>query len=150
MTRKLHDNEYPTAKKFAEDFMLMIHNCFRYSVPGTPYNYAGVQLRNLFRARWKDLPPHDSDMNVDDDSYVEGDSDVEDDSWQAVPVASSSSKPPKAPSKKKALTSRKSAASRKATVSRRSARKAQSSSQQTVDCPNCGHKIKVSSQLVLS
>lgn len=114
---------------FAADFKLMIRNCFQYNVPGTPYNYAGIQLQRLFDKKWKDLPSHDDDMDVDDDSYVESDSDVEDNNWQPVPVASSSSKPTKASSKKKKTsTLRKLAASRKATTPRKSATRAPSPS----------------------
>ena len=143
MSRKLRNGEYQTADMFAADFKLMIRNCFRYNVPRTPYNYAGIQLQRLFDEKWNDLPSHDGDVNIDDDLYVESDSDMEDDDRQPVPVVSSSSKPTKASSKKKTPTSRKSAALRKVTTSRRSARRTQPSAQQTVDCPNCGHRIEL-------
>ncbi|ESK98428.1 transcription regulator [Moniliophthora roreri MCA 2997] len=72
MRRKLEGGEYSSAQRFADDFKLMIRNCFTFNPSGTPVNQAGIELQRVFDDKWKHLPPlhppSDDEDEEDDDS----------------------------------------------------------------------------------
>ncbi|KAK7058255.1 transcription initiation at TATA-containing promoter protein [Paramarasmius palmivorus] len=78
MRRKLEQNEYSSAEKFADDFKLMIRNCFHFNPAGTPVNQAGIELQRLFDEKWRNLPkPHQSVSDDEDDVDEDSENDHE-------------------------------------------------------------------------
>ncbi|KAH8835385.1 Bromodomain-containing protein [Flagelloscypha sp. PMI_526] len=76
MRKKLDDHQYPNAKKFEDDFRLMIKNCFIFNPPGTPVNIAGHELERIFNEKWAGLPVlHDgmSEDYEDEDDFDDDD-----------------------------------------------------------------------------
>ncbi|KAG5457460.1 MAG: hypothetical protein BJ554DRAFT_2521, partial [Olpidium bornovanus] len=55
--RKLSAGEYATPRAFESDVNLMFENCFAFNHPGDPVYTKGEQLSEIFRSKWKDLPP---------------------------------------------------------------------------------------------
>ncbi|CAH7676027.1 Bromodomain-containing protein, partial [Phakopsora pachyrhizi] len=57
MKQKLDGGEYSSAEAFADDFRLMLNNCFAFNPAGHPINSCGRQLESLFEAKWAERPP---------------------------------------------------------------------------------------------
>ncbi|WAR56945.1 hypothetical protein PtB15_7B798 [Puccinia triticina] len=58
MRLKLKNNEYPNGAAFAEDFRLMLDNCYAFNPTGT-YRECGQQLERLFEEKWAERPPEE-------------------------------------------------------------------------------------------
>ncbi|MBW0490891.1 hypothetical protein O181_030606 [Austropuccinia psidii MF-1] len=56
MKQKLDRGEYKNGAAFADDFRLMLNNCFIFNPIGTPVNTFGKQLECLFEAKWAERP----------------------------------------------------------------------------------------------
>lgn len=81
--RKLETGEYANAQRFADDFKLMIRNCFTFNPTGTPVSNAGMELQRLFDNKWK-LLPEARERSDDDDDDEEGSED--DHNRMSIPV----------------------------------------------------------------
>lgn len=57
MKTKLLRNEYPNGAAFAEDFRLMLRNCYAFNPPSTSYYNCGKQMESWFEAKWAERPP---------------------------------------------------------------------------------------------
>lgn len=56
INRKLTINAYSSPQDFADDFHLMLQNCFVYNQEGSPVYEAGQELKAYFKERWAHLP----------------------------------------------------------------------------------------------
>lgn len=57
MNQKLKDGQYKDGSAFAEDFRLMLSNCFVYNPVGSVYHDLGKKLESVFEAKWAERPP---------------------------------------------------------------------------------------------
>ncbi|KAA1120286.1 hypothetical protein PGTUg99_006477 [Puccinia graminis f. sp. tritici] len=58
MKLKLKNNQYPNGAAFADDFRLMLDNCYVFNPTG-PVRECGKQLERLFEAKWAERPPEE-------------------------------------------------------------------------------------------
>jgi hypothetical protein len=58
MKLKLKNNQYPNGAAFADDFRLMLDNCYVFNPTGV-VRECGKQLERLFEAKWAERPPEE-------------------------------------------------------------------------------------------